>query len=160
MPKKLLLDDLPAPDYQLIGISCHMPEYRLIHYLNKEIHIDLSKNKDFAISITKADRRFNHSFFYYQEPDYQTIFCFLTNRTSENILVPALRNLDFLLILFDDFGRYDVNGLISDIRALPNVLMSNIVHTSGIKNFDNFVYQLEEHVTMLSSKREPKLIGI
>ena len=52
MSKKILLDVRPEPAiFTLIGISCHVKDYRISYLLNNHLGFDLLKMEDLKITL-------------------------------------------------------------------------------------------------------------
>ena len=46
MPKHKLSDEAAAPDVTVIGISCHVPDYRLCSSLHKTFGLELERRRE------------------------------------------------------------------------------------------------------------------
>jgi hypothetical protein len=68
MVKKLRLElSGVSRDYTIIGISCHLKDYRITYLINKHLHFNLKKAQDFQSLPVKGASPLNYSFYYFTQ---------------------------------------------------------------------------------------------
>jgi hypothetical protein len=151
MAKKIFLETRSEPAYfTLVGISCHIRDYRISFLLNQSLEFVLSKQDDLHIPAQGNIPEGDFSFYLYRDEDLRNAYYLLANRTTENVLVPELKQMDFLLLVEGEFRKNRKDALLKAIRAIPNVLMANEVKFTDIKNYENLLTELELHMTSIS----------
>jgi hypothetical protein len=157
MSKKILLDVRPEPAiFSLIGVSCHMKDYRISFLLNKYLGFDLLKMEDLKITFNNKQDPKEFSFYYYYDDDYFNTYYLMSNRSQEVVLAPEIKQVDFLLIVEGEFKKSQMERLIKSIRDIPNILAAYEVKFAEIKNFETLLNDMEMH--LMKIKRETKVI--
>ncbi len=146
----------PDVDYEaeniLIGISCHLKDYRLVHYINKTDKINLSRYDDLVYVIypdkndSKKKIEINYPFYYYYSEDDYLAFNFIGNRIDDSVLLAEYDKLDFIIIINGAIENYDHKQLIKYLKQIPNVLVVAELKFDLIKNIKPILEDLEMHV--------------
>jgi hypothetical protein len=147
-PRKIQLDIESASDAMLAGIVSQLPDYRLVHFLNKKCDVHLSRLNDISIppSKGKGDPA-EYPFFSGINETYGFTACLLPNRFGESQpLIPPLKNIDFLLLLLNHSDRYDQQGMMAQIRSIPGVLMAQAVALDKATGVDRLLGYIEMHL--------------
>jgi hypothetical protein len=152
MGKKILLNIRSEPTYfTLIGISCHLKDYRLSYLLNQKLEYSFSKLEDLQ----------DFSFYYYRDEDRYNTYTLIANRSQESVLVPQLKQTDFLLLVEGEFKKAQKDPVLNAIRTIPNVLTAYEIRLPEIKNFEILLTDIEMHVMNIfkieKSKYQPQL---
>ena len=156
MSKKIFLDIRSEPAiFTLIGISCHMKDYRISFLLNKKLGSDFLKMEDLKITLTNKKDPAEFSLYHYHDEDYFNTYYLLANRSQEFVLAPEIKQVDFLLIVEGEFRKAQKDRLIKCIRTIPNVLTAYEIKFSGIKNYETLLNDMEMHFMQI--KKEKKI---
>ena len=155
MAKKILHDTHAEPlGYILIGISCHLKDYRLSFLLNKRLEFGFTKQQDLTIALTDRKEPADFSFYYYKDEDQGNSYWLLANRNEEYVLLPELKQLDFLLIVEGECKKNRKDSLIKVVSSIQNVLTAYEISLQGIRNFGNLLAEMEIHLKNIF--RKPK----
>jgi len=156
MSKKIFSDIRSAPAfYTLIGISCHMKDYRISFLFNKYLGTEFHKLEDLKITLNNKNDPAEFSLYYYYDEDYFNAYYLMENRSMEFILVPEIKQVDFLLIVDGVFKKSRKDRLIKSIREIPNVLTAYEIDFTGIKNHETLLNDVEMH--FLNVTKENKI---
>jgi hypothetical protein len=156
MSKKIFLDIRSEPAiFTLIGISCHMKDYRISFLLNKQLGSDFLKMEDLKITLTNKKDPAEFSLYYYHDEDYFNTYYLLANRSQELVLAPEIKQVDFLLIVEGEFRKAQKDRLIKCIRTIPNVLTAYEIKFAEIKNYETLLNDMEMH--FMQMKKEKKI---
>jgi len=156
MAKKFQIETRSEPAlFTLIGISCHIKDYRLSYLLNQKVELNFQKMED-MVSSTAAQRKSDtFSFYYCCDEDQFNTYYLLSNRGQESVLVNELRQTDFLLLVEGPFKKSQLDTLLKTIRLIPQVLACFEIKFPILKNFENILTDLELHYMTIS--RESKI---
>jgi hypothetical protein len=155
MARKILRDTYSdAAFYTLIGISCHLKDYRLSYLLNNKLEFFFTKQPDLLITLQEKKEATNFSFYYYKDEEPGTSYWLIGNRSEEYIMVPELKQLDFLLMVEGDFKKSRKSAFVKAIASIPNVLTAYEINLTGIKNFENLLTEME--IQLMNIFRIPK----
>jgi hypothetical protein len=147
MAKKIFLDTRSEAAYfTLVGISCHLADYRLLFAFNQELEFNFTKEKDFVPAATGTGEPSLFSFYIYRDEDQRNTYYLLANRGKESTLLPAFRQVDYLLIIEGPLQKARKEALLSKIRTVPKVLMASELKFSGVKNHESLLTDLEMHI--------------
>jgi hypothetical protein len=147
MTKKVILDTRSEPIlFTLIGISCHLKDYRLSFHLNQVLELSLVKLDDFQ----------GFSFYFYRDEDTLNSYYLLGNRGQDAILFPDLRQTDYLLLVEGPVKKARKEYLLNTIRSIQNVLTSFEVRFETIKNYNSVLTDLELHLMSILKAMKPK----
>jgi hypothetical protein len=159
--KKILGKNSEPASLTMLGISCHLKDYRLSFLINQIPGFDLSKGDDFnyILSPPKGEARF--SFYSCQNEEKQNSYYLISNRSQEFILIPELKQFDFLLMIDGKCSKGDKESLMKTIRSIPGILTIVESNFSSVRNFENLLTDLEMHVMNIRRipviKYQPKL---
>jgi len=157
MARKILRDTYSEPVYYtLIGISCHLKDYRLSYLLNNKLEFVFTKQQDLVITLQEKNEATNFSFYFYKDDDQINSYWLIGNRNEEYVLLPELKQLDFLLMVEGDFKKNRKDTLLKVVSSIPNVLTAYEIKLSGIRNFENLLTEMEIHLMNIFRKPRTK----
>lgn len=144
MAKKLLPESRTEPAlFTFIGIACHLKDYRLIFQLNSKTEYQFVKFPELLITLPKAKEPSAFSFYYYRDDDHFNTLYLLSNRSDEFVLVPEMKQIDFILIIEGEFRKPRKDKLLEQIGTIPQVLMTQEMKVSNVKNYENLLTEIE-----------------
>jgi hypothetical protein len=157
MSKKIFLDIRSEPViFSLIGISCHVKDYRISFLLNKHLGYEFLKIEDLKLTLNNKKDPAEFSLYYYSNEDYFNSYYLLANRSQELVLAPEIKQVDFLLIVEGEFKKAQKDKLIKLIRNIPNVLTAYEIKFTEIKNYETLLNDMEMHFIKLKKDNNLK----
>lgn len=114
------LDMDPDPEVNLIGISCHVNDYRLCWALNRALGISLSR-RDRDITEPGPERMANYSVFDHMDPESEARYVLVNNHCGDGVLLREHRQVDFFLIV-DECAPIPAEDLLEQVRRTEFVL--------------------------------------
>jgi hypothetical protein len=158
MAKKIFLKTRPEPAiFTIIGISCHLIDYRLLHMLNKELGFNFTRQDDFRMNGLVIEQASFFSFYSYRDEDQRNTYHLLANFSRDVILIPELRNTDFIMIIDGEFKKAGKESLLRSIRSVPRALTAFEIKVTDIKNHEAFLTDLEMHITEIHRGNRQKI---
>ncbi|MBI9036973.1 MAG: IPExxxVDY family protein [Bacteroidales bacterium] len=148
----ILKSKLDFEYYSMIGVSCHLKDYRLTYYLNKTLGIDLKKSKEFSITKEKEKKNIHFSFFIFNDKKKEISYYLISNHNPESKLIPSQKQIDYLLITKDLINQENVMEIINKIKTISYVLTAYKIELSKIRSINNLLSDLEIHVSNISPK--------
>ncbi|MEI6455458.1 MAG: IPExxxVDY family protein [bacterium] len=156
MAKKFHIETRSEPAvFTLIGISCHIKDYRLSFLLNHELELGFGKLEDFVVTMAATGEPDSFSFYFCRDEDQFNTYYLLSNRGQESLLVTELKQADFLLLVEGPFKKTQLDALLASIKKIQQVLTCFEIKFSTIKNFENLLTDLELH--LMNIKKESKI---
>ena len=137
---KYYLEDAYEYDFLLIGISCHEKDYRLSWALNRNLSLQLIKEKeDIEVFINKTNESSLHSFYSYKNEETQNEFILINNRSSTGFLIPEKNMADYLLIIKENFN-YPLDFYLKKIKSINFVLTAFNIAVEELKSKENLIF--------------------
>ncbi|MFN8260316.1 MAG: IPExxxVDY family protein [Chitinophagales bacterium] len=123
MAKKQFID--VAFDFIIWGINSNIEDYRLCIFLNQHLKWNFKRVHDieFYSPQIKAVKHFN-AYKYKNDADLYTVEL-IQNKNSGNILIPELKNIDFIFLLNGEeeyFDKETFTDALSKIAGVQSVL--------------------------------------
>ena len=150
MAKRVLLEIHNAPAfYTLTGISCHLRDYRLSYLLNENLCFRLVKLADLPFFPPGAKEPVFFSLYRWRDEDRYNTYYLITNRSEDTLLVPQMKQADFLLLVEGPFKKKQHEDLLARLRKVPNINTTFGIPFSAVKNYENILTDLEIHLNDL-----------
>jgi len=149
MAKKIKIQLDFAEDNSLIGVSCHKRDYWFAYHLNETLRIKLRRLKDFPFFQSRLDELVDYPIFHDFSPDEQVGYYLISNFNEQSLLFPEMKAADFFLLVQGRPTEARKTEVLSRIRGINGVLTAFFPDTRKLKEFDNFLSDLELHMTGL-----------
>ena len=121
MAKRLKIPSGLADDYTLIGIACHLKDYRIALIINRSLHFCLKKGEDLVLHDTPESNRSFSMYHFYNGDDRRTYFM-ISNHHPENRLIPSEKGVDYFLIVNDRLPDSWKSSLLSKLQGAPHIM--------------------------------------
>lgn len=138
MSRRVLHIDV-AYDFQIWGINSSMEDYRLCWHLNHFLDWNLKRIADieYYISPAKGFQHFN-AYKYKNEIDFYTLEL-IQNKNAGNILIPELKNIDFLFLLNGEDEYFDLKEFTDLLAKIPGVQSAMQIEINSLKSKHNLL---------------------
>jgi len=153
MKKKFKLEFFSQPDFVVYGISSPLKEYKLVYHMNNIKGIKFKRIADFpGHNGVKSNEAIPFPLFRFKstENDYSLV----SVKTPEGILLPYLKQPDFLLLVSGTHNPDELQLFLKAIRAITNVIMVFEINVLFNPNFPVFLNDMELH--LISSDTDVK----
>ena len=141
MAKRLKALSGLAEDYTIIGIACHLKDYRIALIINCNLHYCLKKVDDLIITEKESIRKY--SLFIYQNPDDRRSYFLLSNHHPENKLIRSEKGVDYFLIVNDVLSSTQKSRIISHMQSAPNILAAYEIKPARMNQLDMIFEEIE-----------------
>ncbi len=150
---KLSLEDFFDYDFKLIAINTVLEETKLAFLLNKYLNISLVKNDKVIQSQSKNGVAF-FNWYVYEDQEKDVFWNLVQNKKTEVkvsdslfgeetiafLLVPELKNVDFILKIEDFDENFDEENILNSITKLFNVSLAYSVNLETLKTLKNLIF--------------------
>jgi hypothetical protein len=116
------LDMEPDPEVTLIGISCHVNDYRLCWALNRSLGINLTRRQK-DITDPGPEKLASYSAFDHMDEESQAQYVLVNNHCGDGILLKEHKQADYFLLV-DEAAPITPDELIDHVRKTEFVLMA------------------------------------
>jgi hypothetical protein len=123
-----------SDDYLLIGIVCACKDYKLAWLINKELKINLIKQKPIELEYQDEQIFWLHHFIFHTTNGYLRLLpnkCEKQSSPAFVYLLPEYRKFDFFLQIDDKGLSFDVKSIISNLKSLD--IIQYLVEIEPIK---------------------------
>ena len=114
MTKKLLRVNLDT-NFSLLGISCHLKDFRFAWTINKYLQLEFKKSKPY---IKEENQEFSH---YTQELDLEPIYLF-ANKGQNGFIVTKKKQVDYWMLFKNTLDEKAKQNYLNKIRDIDSVL--------------------------------------
>lgn len=157
MASKSRLYSTFEPADAFIGIATNMPVIQLVHYINSHTLLKLVCESDLPVYSEKSNSLSDYKFFHYQDDDYRSVFCLLSNSSSSGLhLLPAHKQFSYFLVIQGAIPEERIAQLVSRIKSISGVQMAAVINQEPIKILGPILQDLELHLTQLKREKAEK----
>ena len=133
-------------DFTIWGINSSIEDYRLCLHLNQHLDWNFKRVQDieFYSPQIKGFKHFN-AFKYKNEDDFYTLEL-IQNRNSGNVLIPELKNIDFLFLLHGEDEYFEKEAFTNLLAKIPGVQSVMQLKIESLKSKHNLLIRhFNEH---------------
>ncbi len=117
----------------LIGIVSADPDYKLSLNLNKKLGILLKSNSPVEPEhLTGSELLFSRFTDLTRAPD--VVISLISNRSGRNFLLKNLKNIDYLLHVYDPENSWNKDQLIKSLRAINTITAVFSINIKSVKD--------------------------
>jgi hypothetical protein len=124
-------------DFELIGISSHEKDYRLVWAINKSLKWALFRKPDLEVQL-KSNKSM-HASFEYRDPIDKRLYTLIENHGSEGYLLPEMTSWDFVLKVEDSYDDLS-QDFYRQLRKTTFVLAVAPLVTEKLKSKQNLIF--------------------
>lgn len=133
------LDVDPEIDFEMLGVSSHLRDYKLCWHLNRSLAMNLSRSAPLLYKHTKQDQPAQHARFTWHDEENHTEYHLVKNKSEQGFMVPEHKHADYLIFVRDNI-HVNFTELIAEIRKIDNVLMALKIDATQLKNVEQLMY--------------------
>ena len=115
-------------DFLLLGLSCFEKDYRLCWLINKQLGVAFSRADDLCLLRNDVEQCFPRFTYSWESEDAELTL--LKNRAAAGVLLPELRQVDYLLKVDAEELPQD---LVEQVRQVPRVAAVFVLEPNGLK---------------------------
>ncbi len=142
MTKKRYLEGNFFEGYSLLGIICGLPDFRATHFINQYASVDFKKKENFSLS---QETKVTFSWYFFRNEELRRDYYLIQNKNNTEILLPALHNFDYLLLMYGNISAQYMGKLLAALRKMPYVTAVFEQDLNTLKNGDLLIEKNELH---------------
>ena len=150
MVRKSLLEPAFEPVDLLVGITTALRDYRVAYFLNKALDIDLKAVDDLPVYHEKLKHLVRFPLFWFHQKESRTNFYLTANNNGEMLLLSALRNFNYFLIVKSDAPHDQFKDIPRLLREVPGIQAAFPIVPESVKNIAYILSDLELHMIDVS----------
>ena len=135
---KLTLEIEEDYDFQLIGISSHVKDYRICWEINRNLNFDLVREESLKLKTKEGDQ--NYAFFVYEDEENLIEYYLISNRSEFGRLIPEEPKSDYFLLTKGHITEAESQEICKSISQLKPVLTSYLIEVEALKSKENLIF--------------------
>ena len=124
-------------DFRLIGISCHVKDYKMAWLLNKALHYSLERKDD--LEIPQKSKSSKHTLYTTINEDDRIYIHLIANRSENGYLLPERAQLDYLMKI-EQAEHLDTEEIQALLRRIPQVQFVSELDVQSLKSKENLLF--------------------
>lgn len=137
--KSLTFEEVISYDFGLIGIHCHMKDFRLCWEMNQALSVDLIREEDYKLYDKDSTER-SFPFFEFIDEENGIEYYLIKNRGSSGSIIPEEEKVDYLLILKGQVDDDLINSVCEQLQMIDIVLTAYPVEVQSLKSKHNLIF--------------------
>lgn|SRR5690554_6920841 len=123
---KFIFEEEDIATFDLIGISSHVPTYKLVWDFNKTLHFELeTADTEFEVYTKKKEIALFPYYFQNQEEDLLSIYL-IKNKHNGALLIPELQQIDNFLFFVNN-QVYEMDKVNAALRKMNQTVLASYV---------------------------------
>ena len=150
-------------DFELIGISSHVKDYRICWAINEILGVNLNKENSLEIKNKKQVSPSFFSFFNFEDDQNFKEYIVVSNLSESKIstsnahtlfpgggkeeeslqneyLIPELKHLNYFLIVKGEITEIEKEEIITKIKSIDTVLTAITINPNTLKSKQNLIF--------------------
>lgn len=127
-------------DFVLIAVTSSLKDYRICYLINKHLNFNFTRADDHTIDLLADAEPVYFSFFEYFPDEDGAEFYFITNKGSEGLLVPEMREVDYFMIIKNYIENEEVDQLVTSLNRIPEIVAAVKIDPKKIKSRENLLF--------------------
>ncbi len=154
--KKTTMSFTENSEYTIIGISCHLADFRFVHYLNKIKYFNFIRYGEFDYQFKNVEEIFYFPLYYFDDKENYMSYYFISNRSEDGVLMNEWKNFDYLLITKSKLSDTKQKTIFIDIKKITGVLAVSQLQTINKNEVGVLLSEIELYVMeyLKQSKKE------
>ena len=136
--KKLLLEEEENIDFSVLGISCHLKDYRLCWEMNQALEVNLEKD-EMIFSLDKKNESGFGTAYFSDEVNHLELML-INNKNEGGVLISEHPNLDYLLRISGPQHELEVSTIKEKLSGISIVLAIVELEPGSLKSIMNLIF--------------------
>jgi hypothetical protein len=139
---KLTLDFEFEYDFHLLGLSCHLSDYRIAWIINQALSIDLERKNDIELIMGKNKEEVGFfSLYQYDNPEQYITINLISNRCTKGSFCNELKEIDYFVQLWlPDSGVHELSEIHQSLKHSSYVNAAIALQVESLKSRNNFIF--------------------
>jgi hypothetical protein len=150
------LDPTFEPADAFIGIATNMPVIQLVHFINQQTLLKLFREEDLPVYSEKTNSLNYFKFFHYQDEDFRSDFCLLSNSNAGINLLPTHKQFSYFLVVQGAIPDNKVKLLVSQLKSIAGIQLAAVINQEPIRPLGPILQDLELHLSELKVAKAEK----
>jgi hypothetical protein len=122
------------PHYNIVGISSHENDYRLVWSMNEQLKMQFIRTTNLTVYDPKVEADLEFSRYIFNDEERYLKYEMLSNRCDNGFLFPEIKNVDYLLLITGELSHTAFEGLIKKTRKIDIVSTAFAIQAVKLKN--------------------------
>jgi len=125
----------------VFGISSSAKDYRICHFLNKELELKLVPKPEIAIETKKRNQNFVMNRFSCENSNSVSNFHLVNNKSNGEILIKTMKSIDFFLMVEGEILKSELSALKTNLQQIG--IIEHFVELDGkaFAGIEHFIFE-------------------
>lgn len=130
-------------DFQLIGITSSVKDYKIAWSINKKLNLNLHRKDDHQVMVNNQLYEFT---LYFDEPDPELFLRLFSNKpvTLEKVtdikLIPEMPHFDYILMRQGESQSISVKSLQKLLKEVPVIEYLSVLNLEKLRYKEHFIF--------------------
>jgi len=129
-----------VPDFAMLAISSHQPDYRMCWLLNNTLEFDMMRVDDFEVHRANGENISFPMFSFVHEENHVT-YILLKNSSHSGYLIPEMKKLDYFFFITGAYRDDDIEEIEKKIKEISQVLTAFRVNPDEVKSAKHLIFE-------------------
>lgn len=125
-------------DFELIGISSHIRNYRICWLVNNALAIDLNRSDD--LEIIKKKEALLFCFFNYIDEENNIEYYLIANKCENGLLIQEKHTIDYFLLLKGNTTNTLIEKIQKKLSNQDDIIMTQQLEITKLKSHKNLLF--------------------
>ncbi|QQL48859.1 IPExxxVDY family protein [Mucilaginibacter ginkgonis] len=139
MNKRILKFEIDL-DFVLIAITSSLKDYRLCFFINKQLSFNFVRQPDLEVDTRQDNQPGLFSIFHHYWETTETDFYLITNKGSDGLLIPEMREVDYFLMIKNYIDDDELDELINNLNRINDIVAAVKIDPKKIKSRENLLF--------------------
>ena len=139
MKTRFTLECAEEFDFAVLAINSHIKAYKLCWNINSSMQFNFEKKTDHNIKEGLWFSRYTYI------SDEGIEYDLLANRSKKGYLIPNQKNINYFLVVKNDYWEQEKLDFMSKLRNIPDVLLAFEIDIANLKYIDRFIFNDKEN---------------
>jgi hypothetical protein len=126
--------------YQLIGISCHENDYRLVWAINNTLKMEFVRMDNLVVHHPRIKMDLEFSRYSCLDEDRYFTYYLISNRCPDGFLFPEIMNFDFLIQVVGELSDAEIQAFNRKLKTVEVISAAFILQPAKLKGI-NQIFQ-------------------
>jgi hypothetical protein len=135
----LKLEISPDLNFELIGISSHENDYRLVWAINKKWNVNFVRIDNLVLQSRREGCELEFGRFHYADEERLLAVYLISNRCPDGFLFREIKNMDFLVQIIGEMERGRYEDMLRSLKDIEIISGAYAIDPKSLKGISRII---------------------
>lgn len=130
----------PEFEFDLIGISSPLDDYKTIWTINNNTNLDFKRGENLSIRNNKYTEIQEFSTFFCKHKDTDDKIVLVANKCSNGFLIEELKNIDFFILFYSKKLSNEISKIVQTLKKQEDIIAVIKIDPSTLKSKEKLLF--------------------